>query len=201
MKAFRRFSLTTLIGSCLLLTSCIDSKEPICKPEDAKVDKDLTGTWRTELDNGEIHYFHIAPAGGNLPAGVMRIITIVFSSDGTLSQPGEMLGFSADVGDRRFLNIAFIDDGELGTMANEGWNPELPKGFLLVKYQAADGKLTIWEMDAQAKRRLIEAEKIKGTIEKNAVFFTDTPENIVAVLSGPEGDKLFTKTPTVYKRD
>jgi hypothetical protein len=55
-------------------------------------------------------------------------------------------------------------------------------------------------MDPQAKRRMIEAEKLKGTIDKNAVFFTDTPKNLVALLADPKNADLFTKTPTKYKR-
>lgn len=200
MNLGRRLGLMPQIALCLLLTSCIDSQKPLCDPEDAKADANLTGTWRTKFEDGAVDYYHIALAGGKLPAGVMRIVTVAFDKDGKLSRPGELLAFSADVGDHRFLNVAMIDDQDFDSIETSGWDSALIKGYLIVKYQVDEDKLTVWEIDAQAKRQLIDSKKLAGTIDKTSIFFTDTQENIVAVLSGPDSENLFTKTPTVYER-
>ena len=67
MKPRRLFTSIALAGICWLLTSCIDTKEPLSSPEQAKVDKELIGAWRAKFKDGTIDYYHIAPAGGKLP--------------------------------------------------------------------------------------------------------------------------------------
>jgi hypothetical protein len=190
----------TLAGVCLLFSSCIDSKTPLCSPEEAKIDAKLIGAWQATSEDGSLDYYHVGPAGDKLPPGVIRIVTVNYEKEGKLSRPGEMLAFSITIEKNQYLNVAFIDDKDLGQFEMVGWKPDLVKGYLIVKYLADGDTLTIWDMDPQAKRRMIEAEKLKGTIDKNAVFFTDTPKNLVALLADPKNADLFTKTPTKYKR-
>ena len=200
MKPHRRFSSLVLAGMCLLLTSCIDSKDPLSSPEKAKTDAELAGIWRTDSQEGCIDYYFLATAGDKLPPGVMRIVTVAYDKKGALARPGEMLAFSTELGKNRYLNIAFIEDKDLDQFQAAGWKPELVKGYLIVKYQVQGDTLIVWEMDPQAKRHVIADEKLKGTIDKNAVFFTDTPEKLAALLADPNDGDLFTKTPTQYQR-
>lgn len=189
-----------LSGVCVLLASCIDSKDPLCKPEEAKQDTALAGVWRTDLEDGSVDYYHLAPAGDKLPSGVMRVVTVAYNKKGSLSRPGEMLAFSTEIGKNHYLNIAFIEDKNLDQFDSAGWKPELVNGYLIVKYQVQDDTLIVWAMDPKMKRQAIADEKLKGTIDKNAVFFTDTPKNLAAFLADPQNDDFFTKTPTEYKR-
>jgi hypothetical protein len=200
MKLHRLPYATAFAGICLLLCSCIDSKEPLCKPEEAKMDSELIGAWRSSVEDGGDDYYHVGAAGDKLPNGVMRIVTVDYDKEQKLSRPGEMLGFPIAIGKKRYLNIAFIDDKDLGQFEMTGWKPELVKGYLIVQYRVEGDTLTVWEMDSLVKRRMIEAKKLKGTIDKNAIFFTDTPENLAAVLADPKNTDLFTKTPTKYQR-
>ena len=199
MKYHQRTWSVALSGVCLLLTSCIDSKDPLCKPDEAKQDTALVGVWRTDLEDGGVDYYHLAPAGDN-PSGVMRVVTVAYGKKGSLSRPGEMLAFSSDIGKDRYLNIAFIEDKDLDQFESAGWKPELVKGYLIIKYEVQGDTLTVWGMDPKVKRQTIADEKLKGTIDKNAVFFTDTAKNLAAFLADPQNSDLFTGTRAEYKR-
>jgi hypothetical protein len=199
MKGQRYLSAMALIGVCLSLCSCIDSKEPLCGPEDAKMDEELIGAWRAVSEDGASDYYFVGTAGDKLPPGVMRVVTVDYDKSGKLSRPGEMLAFSVTVGNHRYLNIAFIDDKDLDQFEMAGWKPELVKGFLIVQYQVENDTLVVREMDPQAKRRLIESKKLKGTIDKNAIFFTDSAKNLADLLADPNNADLFSKTPTKYE--
>ena len=200
MKANRHFFAMALAVVCLLLTSCIDSKNPLCTPEEAQKAPGLMGVWRSESKEGNVTYYHVGPAGGKLPDSVMRIVTIEHGKDGTLLPPGQMLAFSSGVGAKRYLNIAFIDDKDLEQFEQAGWKPDLVKGYLLIQYDVTGDALTIREMDSHAKRRVIETKRLQGTIDKNAIFFTDAPQKIADLLAQPEGQELFTQKPTRYDR-
>ncbi len=204
MKSHRLVCLFVLAAACLLLASCIDSKHPLSDPEKAKADAELAGVWRVKPDSGDVsgnvEYYHVGKAGDKLPAGVMRVVTVGYAKDGTLPRPGELLAFSTSVGENRYLNIAFIDGKDIDQFAMAGWKPTLVQGYIVAKYQVQGDVLTLWGLDPDAKRRVIEAGKIKGTIEKNSVFFTDTSENIAALLSDPKNANLFAKEPTKYER-
>ena len=130
----------------------------------------------------------------------MRVVTVGYAKDGTLSRPGELLAFSTSVGENRYLNIVFIDGKDIDQFATAGWKPTLIQGYIVAKYQVQGDVLTLWGLDPDAKRKVVEAGKIKGTIEKNSVFFTDTSENIAALLSDPKNADLIAKEPTKYER-
>lgn len=69
--------------------------------------------------------------------------------------------------------------------------------YLILRYQVTGDRLTIQWMDGDAKKRAVEAGKIKGKIEKDQdgnarAMFTDTTENL-AKLVAEAGDDLFSK--------
>jgi hypothetical protein len=185
---------------CLLLSSCIDSKSPLCNPDDAKIDAALIGAWQARLGDGSLDCYHVGIAGDKLPSGIFRFVTVDRDKNGKLSRPGEMLGFSTMIGKDRYLNVAFIDDKDLGQFETTGWKPELVKGFVILKYHIDGDTLTVWKMDPQAKQRLIESEKAKGSINKNVIFLTDATDNVVSLLTDPKNADLFTKTPAKFQR-
>ena len=93
-----------------------------------------------------------------------------------------------------------IDEKNLDQFEKKGWQAGLVEGYWLLKYRVQGDSLSVWEMDPDVKRRLIEAGKIKGTVDKNPAFFTDTTEKLTALLASPEGAELFKKEPVRYQR-
>lgn len=195
MKAKRRIAAAALAVLCLSLTSCIDSMSPLCSPELAKIDPAIVGIWQIKAENGDSQYYHIARADGKLPEGVLRIVLVSYNKNGSVSRPGEMLGFCTTIRENHYLNVALIDDKDVDQFDKPGWKPSLVKGYILVKYKIENDSLTLWNMDQEAKRRAIDDGKIKGTITKNAVYFTDTTENVAKLLTGKKVGDYFTKKP------
>jgi hypothetical protein len=79
----------------------------------------------------------------------------------------------------------------------KGWTVETVNTYLLYRYQVTADVLTLQGIDGEAKKRAIEAGKIKGVIEKDPqgntkVYFADTTENLVKFVV-EAGDDLFTK--------
>ena len=189
-----------LAAACLPLVSCIDSKGPLSSPEKAKADLELAGVWRAKRNDGSVQYYHVARTGDKLPAGILRAVSTVHAVNGTLWRPDEMLLFSSDIGNDRYLNIAAVNKTALDQLEKSGWDDKLVQGYFIGKYQVQGDALTIWSIDREAKRRAIQSGKIKGTVEKNDVFFTDTPENVAALLAAPANADLFNKEPIRYER-
>lgn len=195
MKAKRRIAAAALAMLCLSLTSCIDSQNPLCSPDLAKIDPAIVGIWQIKSDSGELQYYHIARADGKLPAGILRIVLVSHGKNGSVSRPGEMLAFCTTIRENHYLNVALIDDKDIEQFDKPGWKPSLIKGYILVKYQVGGDSVTFWNMDQEAKRRAIDDGKVKGTVTKNAVYFTDTTENVVKLLTGAKAGVYFTKKP------
>lgn len=197
-----------LAGTCLLLSSCGESRNPLCDPLEAKPDSQLAGIWRVSDPNGT-GYFHIGRAGGKLPPGIMRTLTVAHSADGTvkLDDPSELLMFPTTIGENHYLNIVgFIgEDQQKGIVQfdKSGWNPSLVNGYCLVKYQVKGDALSIWIMNGNAQSRLIRSGKVTGTIERAfgvvraSSVFTDSTEKLAALLATPESANLFDEEPTL----
>lgn len=69
--------------------------------------------------------------------------------------------------------------------------------YSIFRCQVAGDTLTVQWMDGDAKKRAIEAGKIKGKIEKDQdgndrAHFTDTTENLTKFIA-KAGDDLFSK--------
>ena len=193
----RQFScLLGMLCACLAPQSCIDSKTPLSNPEKAKADADLVGVWRAP-DGGvlftAVEYVHVGRAGEKLPEGVMRAVVVGHDKgDGTLGQSVDLLVFPGVAGESRYLNVAAVKEKDWDTFHNKGWQPDLVKDYFILKYRVQGDSLVVWRMDPKVKERLITAGKIKGTIPQDDVpFFTDTPENVAALLAKPENDDLF----------
>ena len=85
MKPHRLFLAIGLAGVCLLLSSCIDSKNPLSDPEKAKADPQLTGVWRRTTNNGGVEYYHVGLADGKLPPGIMWTVSVTHNKAGSLA--------------------------------------------------------------------------------------------------------------------
>jgi hypothetical protein len=201
MKMRQLFSSFALAGICLLTASCIDSKSPLSMPEKAEADPELSGVWRCTQDDGGVQYCHIGRAESKLPDGVLWAITTTHAKNGAMTRPDEMPVFSTKIGATRFLNVVTAAKECLDKLEKSGWNADLVGGYTLVKYEVHGDTLTFWFLDPDAKRRAIQAGKIKGTIQdQKPAYFTDTSEKIAALLTAPENADLFTKQPIHYRR-
>ncbi len=200
MKPQRLLLAIGLAGVGLLLNSCVDTKNPLSDPEKAKADPQLFGVWRRATDNGGAEYYHVGLAGGKLPPGMMQAISVTHNKDGSLARGEDMPIFSTTIGENHYLNVVGIDEKNRDQFEKKGWQAGLVEGYWLLKYRVKGDSLSVWEIDRDVKRRLITAGKIKGTIEENPAFFTDTTEKLASLLASPEGAELFKKEPVRYQR-
>lgn len=186
-----------LIAACsLLLTSCFDTRNPLSDPQKSKADERLSGAWRFRGENGEMNYYHIGHAGEKLPASVMRVFFVQHRTDGTM-QSGELLIFPTSIGDKMYLNAAEANPSQLALLEEKGWTDEAINKYLILRYQITGDVLTLQLIDQEAKKRAVEAGKIKGMSEKDQdgnirVHFTDTTENFAKFVA-EAGDDLFSK--------
>jgi hypothetical protein len=200
-----RLTILSVSLIALLCTSCDDSKTPLSDPQQSKPDAGLVGSWRYQEKSGQVLYYHIGRIAGKLPPGVMRLIGINFSKEGNLESPAEMLLFPTQIGDRHYLNAAGVEDPEkLKAMEEKGWTPQDIGGYWLVAYRLEKDAISVWPMDAAAKKRAIESGKVKGEISKGesgfeTVRFTDTSENLARFVA-EAGDTLFAKEPMRLER-
>jgi hypothetical protein len=65
--------LLPLAATCLLFTSCIDSKVPLSDPNKLQGDERLAGNWQLRNDKGSVNSYRFDLVGGRLPASVMRV--------------------------------------------------------------------------------------------------------------------------------
>ena len=86
MATKRILRLLSMAATCLLFTSCFDSKVPLSDPGKSKADERLAGSWRGRNDDGSVNDYRFAPAGGKLPASVMRLTGSNRKPDGTTEQ-------------------------------------------------------------------------------------------------------------------
>ena len=152
---------------CLLFSGCDDSKNPLSDPQKSKPDVRLAGVWRVRDTEGDVTYYHIGTVGEKLPPSLMRVIGVTHKKNGRLESAGEFLIFPTTLGDTTYLNLAGGDQRHIKLLEEKGWSPEAVGGFFLLKYTVEGDALTVWPMDADAKRQAIEAGKVKGVIEKH----------------------------------
>lgn len=185
-----------LAALCLLLTSCFDSTAPLSDPKTAKPDDRLLGVWRFKGESGEVNYYHFGRMGDKLPPALMRVVNVHHAADGKLRQ-ADLLLSPTTLGDKTYFSLAEMKPPQLVRLEETGWTTEAVRGYLILRYQISGDAMTIQWIDGEAKRKAIEAGKIKGVIQKDRngatpVHFTDTTEN-VAKFVAKEGDALFSK--------
>lgn len=188
-----------LVAGSVFLAGCVDSTKPLVDPQKAKPDKQLLGLWRHVGQDGQVSFYHIGQAGDEQPEGVFRVVGVTHR-EGQLAPPAEMLLFTAQVGGKSYLNVAELKPGVAEKIKEKGW--EAVEGYFIWRYQIEGDRLTVWAMDNEAKRRVVEAGKLKGEVSTGRfrfVKFTDAPENLARFLS-EAGDSLFTNDPVRLER-
>jgi hypothetical protein len=189
MKTVRPLLLVAAFS--LLLTSCFDTKNPLSDPQKSKPDDRLSGVWRFRGDGGEMNYYHIGHVAAKLPASVMQVIFVQHMTDGSI-ESDKLLIFPTTIGDKTYLNVAEATPSLLTQLEEKGWTNEAVNSYLILRYQITGDTLTIQWIDRDAKKRAVEAGKIKGTVEKDQGHFVDTTENHAKFVADA-GDSLFSK--------
>lgn len=187
--------------ACALAGGCDDSAVPLSEPEQARADQGLVGIWRHK-NSDETGYFHLGLLGGEAPKGLLRVLTVGWSNDGELHDPGQALAFSTTLSGASYLNVVNVEAEQLKKVRETGWQPDLFDAYFILKYRVEGDVLLLWPMDREAKRRAIEAGSIKGEIKEGLVprvRFTDASENLRQLLAA-EGDKLFANEPLRMQR-
>ena len=197
MTTNRILQLISMVATCLLFTSCFDSKVPLSDPGKSKADERLAGAWRQRGESGEVNDYRFAPAGGRLPASVMRVTGSSRKPDGTTERIEPLLLFPTIIREKTYLNVCDGKDSHVKLLEEKGWTAETVADYSIFRYQVAGDTLTVQWMDGDAKKRAIEAGKIKGKIEKDQdgndrAHFTDTAENLMKFIA-KAGDELFSK--------
>jgi len=197
MPTNRILKLLPMAALCLLFTSCFDSKVPLSDPGKSKADERLAGSWRGRNDDGSVNSYRFAPAGGKLPASVMRVTGSNRKPDGTTEQFEPLLLFPTTIGEKTYLNACDGKESQVKLLEDKGWTGETVTAYSIFRYQVTGDKMTVQWMDGDAKKRAIEAGKIKGKIEKDQdgndrAHFTDTAENLNTFIA-KAGDDLFSK--------
>ena len=146
---------------------------------------------------GSVNDYRFAPAGGKLPASVMRVTGSSRKPDGTTEQFEPLLLFPTTIGEKTYLNVCDGKEPQVKLLEDKGWTAETVNAFLIFRYQVTGDTLTVQWMDGDAKKRAVEAGKIKGKIEKDQdgnvrAHFTDTAENLTKFVA-EAGDDLFSK--------
>jgi hypothetical protein len=114
-----------------------------------------------------------------------------------MTQLDELLLFPTTIGDKTYLNVSDGKDAQVKLLEDKGWTAETVNAYLILRYQVTGDRLTVQWMDGEAKKRAVEAGKIKGKIEKDQdgnarAMFTDTTENLAKFIA-EAGDDLFSK--------
>ena len=199
----RIFTMTAVAALAFVGTfaGCVpESEQPLGNPATAQQDARLHGLWVADDAEGEKQFLHIGAepdkgltSNGAPEAGLMRYWLISHTTEnGRLANPYGMRFFVSRVGDVDYANMAVpVDDKDTGA----------PRGWWFIKYQVDNAVLTAWGMDFEAVGKLIEAGKVRGTVERDSdgkltraliTAPSDQVENFVKENSGllfPDGNK------------
>jgi hypothetical protein len=186
-----------IVAAVLLLAGCGDSKNPLSDPQTSKPDERLSGVWQWTGKDGQVTYYHVGCASEKLPKGTMRVAHVQHEK-GRIESPGEFLMFPTILGEKTYLNVAAVKGQQVKLVEEKGW--KAVDSYMILKYQVDGDQLSVWAMDADAKKRAIDGGKVEGVIEKNKpIKFTDTTENVARFVA-EAGDSLFSKKPERLER-
>ena len=211
MNARHPFFLMFLAAGCLLAAGCDDSKNPLSDPGQSKPDPRLAGVWRCKpgASGGDVMYYHVAPAGGKLPASIMWVVLNDSATQPKQDQlgtwPDVMVGFPTVLGKTTYLNLG----GSTAPNAMDKLEAERLEGrghgelfHLQIPRRRRHGPAL---GDGRGrKKQAIQSGKIKGVIEKSSdgeesIRLTDTTENQARFVAAA-GDGLFKKEPVRLER-
>lgn len=136
-----------LIISCLVLSACPISKNPISPTSQAKYPKDLMATWVLSEDKGK-GSLHL----GKTPNGGITVLIVTHKDERIIEE--RYLGHGSQLGKEYYLNLRKIKAGKA-----QG-------DYILLHYQLKGQDLRFSVASEAAVLKAIRANTIKGEIEK-----------------------------------
>ena len=128
------------------------------------------------------------------PDGLMVIHNMTFNADHELNwieTPGYF--FPVKLGESEYLQCTDVSRSNKITK----WDQASVKAYEFVKYQVADGRLTLWFMDKDATKKAIEDGVLKGTVKETntitspAVTLTEATEGLHRYFATDHSMALF----------
>ena len=121
-------------------------------------------------------------------------------------EPGRtelQLGPRSDIDGKSYMNVAGVNEEQVESIRESGWQADMLNSYILVKYRVEDDGLLLWAMDKDAKKEAIQYGKIKGEVKEGdggtRIRFTDTTENLAKFVADA-GDGLFADEPLQCER-
>ena len=125
----------------------------------------------------------------------MKTPSVSDACDGQQPQAGRhdrkidpLLLFPTTIGEQDVPERHEGKEPKVKMIEEKGWTAETVNSLLDYRYEVTGDMLTVQGIEVDAKKRAIEAGKIKGVIEKDQqgntkVYFNDTTENLVKFVA------------------
>lgn len=190
MKSTRRC--TWIVALCALACSgCTIPvlKNPLVKPAEAKAVDTLCGVYRSDdCPTNFIHYVHVGPAGGDFPAGFVRIVSVMQPRDKTevLEEPMTYIGFVEPIGKYHILHLPLSNamkdkEKRRRTSWNGKWDENEVAGYLAMRLLIGDAGVEMAMLDGDVVKEQIRAKALTGEIEEKRSMV----DGKVVVTDGP----------------
>lgn len=197
-----------ILLSALSLASCIRLSAPLSDPDKAKPDRDLLGVWSAS-ENGSkgpaYPFLFVGDSGQrHVPPGIMKMIQVDSDKQNNVIAKEPLYFFTTSLGNSRYANL--LDGVAADREKFPTWNKRNIKEYLLIKYQVEHDKLMVWLPDSRAAEALIQAGKIKGTVQEQGLvklkIVTVTDAASFSQFLGNGGDKVLfpDKGELIYSR-
>lgn len=153
-------------------------KHPLVNPAEAKAEASLYGVYRTEdCPDNIVHWVHVGPAGGDFPAGFVRIISV--------SQPKERqpkdaktaldwttyIGFVERVGKYHVLHLplprkAKGDEEKRRSWWDQKWDENEVGAYMVLRLSVGDDVVEMAVLDGEFVKDEIKAKKLTGEVDE-----------------------------------
>jgi hypothetical protein len=131
--------------------SCfVTSVHPLADPEQCVFDEQLVGLWKDIKDDGSYVFIGRPPGVQNRPDGLMAVHGAKFGIDRELNwddTPGYF--FPVKIGENHYLQATEFS----GPPKIAKWESANVQCYLILKYQVAADRLTLWALDRDAAKK------------------------------------------------
>jgi len=166
--------------SCLLLSACIGSENPLSQPGEYENDPRLTGTWFIQNKDGS-GYIHISRGKED---GWMDIATIGFEDVRGLDVDF-CKGFATHLKNGKFLNVQCRSnlEKEPGDKYSD---------FQILNYDISnENELRLMALNGNYVQKNIKEGHLKGRMFKYSIKITASTQNLVKFIQKSDIDQLF----------
>ncbi len=202
MRHLSRTRIVVAACLCLSVASCVPSKNPLSDPERASADPNLFGTWYRRDKDGSRELLVVGKAAeaanrSDLPAGLMRGVSISISKDNRVGGSLSLVFFLTTTGTRTYINS--FGEEAFDQKKHPMFSRDAIDSFSIMKYRLAGDRLEFWKgYSAKALGEAIEKGLVQGKVEHdketkaiNSASLTDTTENLARFFARADADAVF----------